>query len=127
MKHVHYSSVTAEAVEQGAKDVKIRWLITEQDGATNFVMRHFEIGPGGHTPHHEHPWEHEVFILTGSGVATGPGGEEAFGPGDVFLVPGGEVHQFRNTGAESVTMLCLIPAREQALAGLAILPPLRGR
>ena len=112
MKHQHYSRVTAEKVEQGAEGVHIRWLITEADGAEHFVMRHFEIAPGGFTPRHDHAWEHEVFILKGRGMVLGPEGEKAFGPGDVMFVPGGETHQFRNTGENLVEMLCLIPARD---------------
>jgi len=97
MKHVHYAQVKAEEVEEGAEGVAIRWLITEKDGAANFVMRHFEIAPGGYTPRHAHEWEHEVFILRGVGEVLGARGEE---------------HQFRATGDETVEMLCLIPARK---------------
>ena len=63
----HAKDVKAEDVGEGAKGVKIRWLIGEQDGAPNFAMRHFEVAPGGHTPHHSHDWEHEVFVLSGRG------------------------------------------------------------
>ena len=109
MKHVHFSDVTASEVEEGAKGVSIRWLITDKDGAPNFSMRHFQIGPGGHTPLHDHAWEHEVFILSGQGVVSGAAGDEAFKPGDVIYMPPEEKHNFRNTGTEPVTMLCLIP------------------
>ena len=67
MQVKHYTEVPAETVEQGAEGVRIRWIISQADGAPNFAMRHFEIAPGGHTPHHAHDWEHEVFILTGRG------------------------------------------------------------
>lgn len=113
MKHLHYADIPAEDVEQGAQGVKIRWLITERDDAPNFVMRHFEIAPSGYTPYHDHAWEHEVFILSGDGVVVGEAGEVAFKPGDVIFMPGGEKHNFRNTGTEPVCMLCLIPSREK--------------
>lgn len=112
MKHVKYTQVSAEDAGQGTKDTRIRWLITEKDGAPTFVMRHFEIGPGGFTPLHEHAWEHELFILEGSGTVVGGAAEEPFAAGDVIFMPGGEKHQFRNTGARTVKMLCLIPARK---------------
>jgi len=112
MKHLNYRDVVAEEVGQGAKDAKIRWLITEKDGAKTFIMRHFEIAPGGFTPLHEHAWEHELYILKGTGTVVGGKGEEAFKPGDFVFMPGGERHQFKNTGKEPVNMLCLIPARE---------------
>jgi len=113
MKHLHYTTVPEETVEKGAEGVKIRWLITEDDGAEKFVMRHFEIAPGGHTPLHQHEWEHEVFILQGEGEITGAAGIKPFGPGDFMFAPGGEEHQFRNTGSLPVEMLCLIPARKK--------------
>jgi len=110
MKHVNYTDVAAEEVGQGAKGAKIRWLIRDNDGAKVFHMRHFEIAPGGFTPHHEHAWEHEIFILTGNGAAVGPSGEKPFRPGDVLFIPGGEKHQMKNTSTAPVEFLCLIPA-----------------
>jgi quercetin dioxygenase-like cupin family protein len=113
MKVIHYTDVPAEEVEQGAKGVRIRWVITESTGARNFVMRHFEIAAGGYTPHHEHPWEHEVFVLEGKGVVTGGAEERDFGKGDVIFVPPGERHQFRNTGTATLQLLCLIPSKDK--------------
>ncbi len=112
MKRVRFGEVASEEVEEGAEGVRIRWLITEKDGAENFIMRHFEIAPGGYTPQHSHFWEHEVFILEGAGIVLSDAGEEPFEGGDVIFMPGGERHQFRNTGDSPVQMLCLIPARK---------------
>ena len=110
MKHCHYSDVPQAAVEiEGAEGVGIRRLIDAKTGAPNFAMRHFEVAPGGCTPRHTHAWEHEVFILSGEGVARGNGQDNAVRPGDVLFVPGGDEHQFRNTGAQPLTFLCLIP------------------
>ncbi len=112
MKHVNVTDVAQEEVGQGAKGARIRWVITEKDGAPTFIMRHFEIAPGGFTPLHEHAWEHEAFILAGTGVVAGAKGEEPFRQGDAVFIPGGEKHQFRNTGKAPAQMLCLIPARK---------------
>jgi len=106
----HYTEIPPETVENGAEGVQIRWLITEEMGAGNFVMRHFEIAPGGHTPHHQHAWEHEVFILSGEGTVVGPDGDKAFKAGDVIFVPSGDMHQFKNPGRSPIEMLCLIPS-----------------
>jgi quercetin dioxygenase-like cupin family protein len=72
-------------------------------------MRLFEIEPGGHSPLHAHPWEHEVFILEGEGIVVGPEGERKFKPGDVIFIPSNEIHQFRNDGKRAVKFLCLVP------------------
>ncbi|MCD4651924.1 MAG: cupin, partial [Candidatus Cloacimonetes bacterium] len=61
MKVQPYADVTLEDVNvDGADKVKIRWLIAEKDKAANFAMRMFEVEPGGHTPYHQHAWEHEA-------------------------------------------------------------------
>ena len=113
MKHVHYTEVKLEnPAEKGVKGVKLRWLISKKDGAENFAMRLFEIKPGGYTPLHKHDWEHEVFILEGSGVTKNKTNKEAFREGDVFFVPSMEWHQFVNTGKETLKFLCLIPYKE---------------
>lgn len=109
MKKQRFEEVPATEVPAPASGVRVRWLIDEKSGAPNFAMRHFEIAPGGHTPLHTHDWEHEVFILAGSGVVVGNDGESRFASGDVIFMPGGEEHQFRNTGTEPVSMLCLVP------------------
>ena len=113
MKHVHYSEVELkEPTEQGIKDVKLRWLISKEDGAKNFAMRLFEIQPNGYTPLHQHEWEHEVFILEGNGTIKNNGEDTVFKQGDVFFVPPMEWHQFINTGKEKLKFLCLIPYKD---------------
>ena len=93
---------------EGAEKATIRELITAETGAPTFAMRLFEIEPGGHTPRHEHAWEHEVFILAGSGELREPGGAHPFAAGEAVFVPPSETHQFVNTGAALLRFLCLI-------------------
>jgi quercetin dioxygenase-like cupin family protein len=110
MKHLHYTDVNLEIPDEcGIKDVKLRWLISKKDGADNFAMRLFEIKPNGYTPYHQHKWEHEVFILEGSGIIKGELNEEQFKVGDFILVHSTEWHQFVNTGKGVLKFLCLIP------------------
>ncbi len=107
-----------EAIEEAeypapADGVKIRWLITEETGAPNFAMRQFTVTPGGSTPQHTHPWEHEAYILEGSGTIQG--GEEVveFKAGAVVYVPPDELHQFKNTGDVEMKFLCMIPHQKK--------------
>lgn len=113
MKVSNYKDTPAETAEGGAMGVKIRWVITEDMGAKNFVMRHFEIAPKGFTPLHKHAWEHEVFVLIGKGAVTGGDENKELKQGDVIFIPGNEIHQFRNTGNEPLTLLCLIPSKDK--------------
>jgi quercetin dioxygenase-like cupin family protein len=94
---------------EGAEGVEIRWLIAKEDGAPNFAMRMFEIAPGGHTPLHRHPHEHEVFVVEGAGVFVHEGADYPIARDDVVFVPGGDEHCFKNTGSAALRMLCLIP------------------
>ncbi|MGQ9478048.1 MAG: cupin domain-containing protein [Candidatus Bipolaricaulia bacterium] len=108
----HYSLVQAEPVElEGTKGVKIRWLISEREGAPHFYMRLFEIAPGGYSPRHRHDYEHEIFILEGEGTALDGGKEEPIRAGSFLFIPPDAEHQLRNTGETTLKFLCLIPKR----------------
>jgi quercetin dioxygenase-like cupin family protein len=95
---------------EGAKDAEIRVLISKADGADNFAMRMFEIQPGGHTPLHKHPHEHEIFIVEGNGTFHCDGKDSPFEPEHVIFVPGNSMHNFQNTSDSLLRFLCLIPA-----------------
>jgi quercetin dioxygenase-like cupin family protein len=94
---------------EGATGCHVRWLIGAVDDAPNFAMRQFEVAPGGYTPRHTHPYEHEVFVLEGQGVVCQDDTEHPLQAGDVVYVVPNEVHQFRNTGSEPLKFLCLVP------------------
>ncbi len=95
---------------EGAAGVAVRWLISDKDGAPTFAMRMFEVQPGGHTPLHTHPHEHEVFIVEGTGTFVCEGQEYPFEPEHAIFVPGGQEHCFKNTGDSLMRFLCMIPA-----------------
>ena len=94
----------------GATGAKMRMLVGPAEGAGVFHMRHFEVEPGGFTPHHQHDYEHEILVLKGAGVAQSASGERSFQAGDVIWVPPNEMHQFKNTGSDPLEFICLIPA-----------------
>ncbi len=111
MKVEKSSNISKCSVElDGAKDVEIRLLISKEDGAENFAMRMFELQPGGYTPLHTHPHEHEVFVLEGQGVFVCEGQENEFSAEYVIFVPPNKEHRFKNTGNSVLRMLCIIPA-----------------
>lgn len=111
MKLVKWRDVEPSLVkDEGAADTTIRVLLGPGVGAPNFVMRLFEIGPGGQTPFHEHPWEHEMFVVSGGGACVLEGREVPLEAQDAIFMPAGEKHCFRNTGEETLRVICLIPA-----------------
>jgi quercetin dioxygenase-like cupin family protein len=94
---------------EGAKAVSIRVLISKEDSAPNFAMRMFEVQPGGQTPLHRHPHEHEVFILEGAGTFVHEGENHPMVKEDVIFVPGNDEHCFKNTGNSLLRFLCIVP------------------
>jgi len=95
--------------QPAAEGVTMRVAIGPQEGAPVFNMRVFEVQPGCASPYHSHWWEHEVFVLSGQGVVKMAEGEAPVGHGSTVFVPGGEMHQFRNTGTDLLRFLCLVP------------------
>ena len=114
MKITNLKDIPAEKVEMdGVKDCQYQVAITSRDGAPSMAMRFFEVAPGGNTPLHNHPYEHEIYITEGAGTVWRDGQEVPLKPGDVLYIPSDEKHQFKNAGPQSFKFMCLIPAKFQ--------------
>ena len=88
MKHIHYMDREPERIEaDGAKGIVIRHVLTEKDGAPHFNLRVLTIEAGGQSPDHAHPWEHEFFVLRGTGTGLVDNREVQVKEGDALLVP----------------------------------------
>jgi len=108
------TDIPATDVEMdGAEGVKIRVIISKEDGAPNCVMRRFTIEPGGHTPYHTHDWEHEIYVLSGEGEARQGDQRHPMNPGTVILAIPNEEHNFSNTGTEPLDFLCIVPHMQE--------------
>lgn len=115
MEIFHYRDVEAKEAEEGASGLSVRWLITKEMGAKNFAMRMFEMESEGCSPFHSHPWEHEVFILEGEGLAIGEREQTKVTAGDVIFIPPDEKHQLRNRGKKILKFICLVPYTHEYL------------
>jgi len=89
--------------------VSKRVLIGPDQGARNFVMREFTLGVGGSTPYHTHAWEHEVYVVAGSGTVVSADGTTPVSAGDYVFVPPRDEHQFKNSGEDPFAFLCVVP------------------
>ncbi len=110
MKIGHVEQIPDQAVAvEGAQGVRMRVVIGPDQAAPNFVMRVFDVAPGGHSPHHAHDFEHEVFVLAGRGVHLEEGRTEPLAAGDVVYVAPGVRHQFRAAEGEGLRFICVVP------------------
>jgi quercetin dioxygenase-like cupin family protein len=94
--------------------VTVRWLASELGEGPGFALRLYEVSPGAGTTDHSHYWEHEVFVLSGRGVAVGEDGEIPLSEGDVVYVPAAERHHFANRGDDVLRFLMVLPLPQQA-------------
>ncbi len=112
-KVVHYSDVPAQKVGAEAPGTVIRWLIDdEHDGAPYYALRMLEIEPGGNSPHHSHPFEHENYVVEGKGRVFFDGEWHDLKAGDVVFMPPNTVHQYANAGETVFKFLCGIPVKK---------------
>jgi quercetin dioxygenase-like cupin family protein len=107
--HSQYQPIDAGEIEKAYTGVTIRRVISDVDGAEATVMDVFEIASGGQTPLHSHPWEHQIFVISGRGWCSDDSGRHEFRDGDVIYVRPGESHTFGNSGPEPVKLVCVIP------------------
>jgi quercetin dioxygenase-like cupin family protein len=114
MKIAPYKDIGPKPMDDpAASGVTMRVAIGPDDGAPNFVLRVFTVEPGGHSPRHEHPYEHEVFVHEGSGEVFHEGETHPLAPGSIAYIPAGSLHQFRNTGSAPLVFVCVIPRQDR--------------
>ena len=82
---------------EGAQGIFKQIPLSKADGVPAYSFRVFTIEPGGHTPFHQHAFEHLNYIIKGNGALVAQDREHAIKEGDFALVLPGEVHQFKNT------------------------------
>ena len=111
MLHGNYRDVEDEKFsDYGSVGSSIRWLISKNKGAPNFAMRVLTVEEGGHIGLHEHPNEHEIFILSGKCRVETKDETVELSEGDYILVPEKHgLHGFRNIGTGTLQFICCVP------------------
>lgn len=99
----------AEMNHSGVVEVCMKTLIGPKEGWDGHVMRIVEIGEGGYSPKHDHPWPHINYMVEGEGVLFLNGKENPVKAGSYAYVPAGELHQFKNTGKGTFKFICIVP------------------
>ncbi|MCY3692835.1 MAG: cupin domain-containing protein, partial [Chloroflexi bacterium] len=67
------------------------------------------IQPGGTSSHHIHEWEHEVYIIEGSGTLVADGKEYPVKAGDAMFIPPMVDHVTRNDGDSPIHRIEINP------------------
>src|SRR5690606_4494076 len=101
---------------EGASGVRMAVMVGRSDGAPNFALRSFQVESGGHTPRHSHDYEHEVYIVSGSGTILLGDETKQIRAGDVIYVKADLEHQFQSDD-EPLRFLCMVPV-ERNCGGL---------
>ena len=99
---------------EGIQDVVKRVLVAPAQGWDGWVMRLFDVAPGGHTPRHSHPWPHINFVAGGAGELYVEGEVHTLGAGSYAYVPAGAEHQFRAAPDAALSFVCIVPERGDA-------------
>lgn len=95
---------------EGVQGASMAVMVGRSDGAPNFALRSFAVEPGGHTPRHSHDYEHEVFIVSGSGTILLGDETKQIRPGDVIYVKADLEHQFKADHPDQpLRFLCMVP------------------
>jgi len=93
----------------GADKVTMRMLLGRADGAPTFAMRHFTVDAGGHTPQHQHNYEHGIHVVGGRGTVEVDGEPREIAAGDSLFIEPNVMHQFRADQGEPLQFLCMVP------------------
>lgn len=111
MKVVSLDNVEKNKVSmEGAVGAWKQLPLGSSDGAPVYSYRVFTVEQGGHTPFHNHPYEHMNYVIEGEGALVNERGEMTpLRKGDFALVKPGEKHQYRNTGNQPFRMICGVP------------------
>ena len=105
-----WDGVEGKPIEMdGIKDALKHILIGKNEGAPNYIMRYFELAPGGHSRLETHPQEHTVIILRGKGKVQMEDTIHDVQPFDAVFIEGGALHQFSNPGDAPFGFVCVIP------------------
>lgn len=75
-------------------------LISADDNPPLVTLAYSVIEPGGTSSHHIHEWEHEVYIIEGSGTLVADGREYPVKAGDAMYIPPMVDHVTRNDGGD---------------------------
>lgn len=104
---------TRKYQDSAVNQVSETWMIGKEENAQNFAFRYYQIEPGGYSRKEQHPYDHGILILQGSGEVLLDEEVHPISRGDIIHIPLDALHQLTNPGKEPLGFLCVIPARRE--------------
>lgn len=101
------SKAVAQTVTAGT-GTQMQVLLGPEQGAPNFTMRLFRMGPGGGMPLHTNRVEHEQYVLRGRAQVTIGDRVHDVGPDHTLFIPAGAPHSYQVVEAP-FEFLCVVP------------------
>jgi quercetin dioxygenase-like cupin family protein len=95
-------------------------LVTGDATAGRFCLIDMHIPPGGGPPPHRHDFEETFILLEGELEATFRGTKSVVRAGDTVNIPSNAPHQFHNSSANPVRLLCICSPAGQERFFLAV-------
>ena len=112
MPVIKYTDISRNKIEmEGVIGADRANVIGAAEGWSDHVMRLFRLQPGGHTPRHQHDWEHINHIVKGKGRLRIGETVHELTEKDFALVPSNTEHQFENPYDEVFEFICIVPNR----------------
>ncbi len=72
-----------------------------------FDIKLFEMQPGGYSPLHSHPAEHQIIVIGGEGTVSNGENPKPIKSGNAISIQGNEPHQFKSTGDKPLMFLAV--------------------
>jgi len=106
-----------EAKALGLPGRKSLEIVSHEKGSQAVTLRLVEIpvakpGEAPRAPHYHAGFEECIYVMSGRGTTHAESGEYPLQAGDTILIPSGEKHVTRNTGAEPLVLLCFFPVAD---------------
>ena len=100
-----------ELVMEDAEKVWKQVPLGKAENVPGFSFRVFTLQPGGHTPYHNHPFEHLNYVIEGKGALVDKDKtEHPIKKGDFILVSPDEIHNYKNTADKGdLIIICAVP------------------
>jgi quercetin dioxygenase-like cupin family protein len=115
---IEITHITYKGTKYPVRDTQARWLTHKDLGGEEYVhnhaLRHFNIGPKGEIPLHQHQQVEIVFVLSGNLTCInvskeGKRTETEVQPGDCIYHYSNEIHSFQNrSDTEPAAILCCV-------------------